>query len=77
MQQINIVIGKVLKEEREARHLSQENLAFDAGLHRTYISQIERGLKNVTVKVLFDITKAMNMGFVEFITKVNNGIKEL
>ncbi len=77
MQQINIVIGKVLKEEREARHLSQENLAFDAGLHRTYISQIERGLKNVTVKVLFDITKAMNMDFVEFITKVNNGIKEL
>lgn len=77
MQQINLVIGKILKEEREARHLSQENLAFDAGLHRTYISQIERGLKNVTVKVLFDITKALNMDIVEFITKVNNGIKEL
>ena len=77
MQQINLVIGKILKEEREARHLSQENLAFDAGLHRTYISQIERGLKNVTVKVLFDITKALNMDFVEFITKVDKGIKEL
>lgn len=77
MQQINIVIGQVLKDEREARHLSQENLAFDAGLHRTYISQIERGLKNVTVKVLFDITTALNIDFVEFMTKVNNGIKEL
>jgi len=77
MQQINIVIGSVLKKEREERNISQENLAFDAGLHRTYISQIERGLKNVTVKVLYDITTALNMDFVEFIIKVNNGINEL
>ena len=36
-----------VRKVRKARHLSQEQLAFEAGLHRTYISGIERGVRNV------------------------------
>ena len=34
---------------RKAKGLSQEQLAFEAGLHRTYISSIERSLRNVSI----------------------------
>ncbi|GGA02682.1 helix-turn-helix domain-containing protein [Okeania sp. KiyG1] len=41
--------GRVLKQKREALKLSQEELGFEAGLHRTYISLLERGLKSPTI----------------------------
>lgn len=39
--------------------ISQEELADRCGLHRTYISQIERGLKSVSLKVLTRLAKAL------------------
>ena len=41
--------------------LSQEQLAFEAGLHRTYISGVERGIRNPTVTVLEQIAMALNI----------------
>lgn len=42
-----------------ASGLSQEELAHDAGVDRTYISQVERALRNITVIVLARIAKAL------------------
>ncbi len=55
------VFGKVLKQKREALNLSQEELAFEAGLHRTYISLLERGIKTPTLNVLFQIADALDI----------------
>ena len=52
-------LGERVREAREARGLSQEALADAAGLDRTYVSGIERGLRNVTVLRLADIAKAL------------------
>ncbi|MPZ36180.1 MAG: helix-turn-helix domain-containing protein [Rhodospirillales bacterium] len=52
-------IGLNVRHLREARGLSQEALAFECGLHRTYISGVERGVRNRTVVVLEKIAKAL------------------
>ena len=43
--------GKVLKALRTERGLSQEEFAMNVGLHRTYISQLERGLKSPSLRI--------------------------
>jgi transcriptional regulator with XRE-family HTH domain len=46
-------VGAELKAAREKRRISQEQLGFDAGIHRTYVSLIERGVENASVTMLF------------------------
>lgn len=55
-----------LRRLRVRRGLSQENLAVDAGIDRTYVSRLERSLENPTVGVLEQLADALNSGIVEF-----------
>ena len=54
-------VGLNLRRLREARGLSQEELAFEAELHRTYISGVERGVRNPTVTVLAKIAAGLKV----------------
>ena len=54
-------VGLNLKKFRKELGLSQEEFAFKAGLHRTYISGIERGVRNPTVLVLEGIAQALGV----------------
>ncbi len=54
-------VGLNLKQIRLGRELSQEALAFECGLHRTYISGVERGVRNPTVLVLEQIAMALKV----------------
>lgn len=53
------VVAETVKQARKAAGLSQEDLAFEAGVDRTYVSQVERGKRNVTIVVLARIAKAL------------------
>ena len=55
------LFGEKVRELRKERGLSQEQLAFDADLHRTYIGMIERAEKNVTLINIEKIAKALKV----------------
>jgi transcriptional regulator with XRE-family HTH domain len=54
-------VGANLRRAREAEGISQEELADRSGLHRTYVSGVERGVRNPTVAVLEKIAKALKV----------------
>jgi transcriptional regulator with XRE-family HTH domain len=54
-------LGKNVRTRREAMGLSQEAFADLAELHRTYISDIERGQRNPTIQVVEKIAVALNV----------------
>ncbi|SDK71299.1 DNA-binding transcriptional regulator, XRE-family HTH domain [Jeotgalicoccus aerolatus] len=56
-----IEIGNNIRSLRLSRNLSQEQLAFEVGLHRTYIGAVERGEKNITILNLIKIKNALNV----------------
>ncbi len=54
-------LGENLRKVREQRGLSQEELAFKAGVHRTYVGGVERGEYNVTVLTLRRFAHALGI----------------
>lgn len=58
---IRVKLGRNLRKYRQIRRLSQEDLAFASGLHRTYISGIERGVRNPTILILEPVARALKI----------------
>ncbi len=58
---IEEAVGMELSACRRRKQMSQERLGFDAGVHRTYVSLIERGIKSPTVGVLFRLCQALDV----------------
>lgn len=54
-------LGARIQKLRTERGLSQEELADQSGLHRTYISHIERGSRNITVVGLCKVAKGLKL----------------
>lgn len=65
---ILVKFGQRIRELRHALGLSQEELAERAGVHRTYVGMIERGEKNITLKSLAKIAKALGISM-DFLMK--------
>ena len=59
MPEINKKVGLNIRKYREKKDWTQEQLAFEANLHRAYIGHIERGEKNIGIKNLEKIAKAL------------------
>ena len=58
---IEELFGNVLKQLRNDKGLSQEELGFESGYHRTYISLLERGKKSPSLKTIFQLAKALDV----------------
>ena len=56
-----IKFGKRVRELREEREFSQEDLAFEAGLHRTHISLIETAKRSVRIETIEALAKALEV----------------
>lgn len=65
------MIGAELRKAREAAGLTQQELADAAGLHRTYISLLERNKKSPTLDVLFRLCRAVGIAPSKFVAQVD------
>jgi transcriptional regulator with XRE-family HTH domain len=54
-------VGRYIREQRRQAELSLRNLAKQAGVSNPYLSQIERGLRQPSAKILKDIARALRI----------------
>jgi transcriptional regulator with XRE-family HTH domain len=54
-------LGRNVREARKAKGMSQEELAFQAGMKRSYLSDLERGTRNPTVRALGRLAEALSI----------------
>ncbi len=55
------IFAKNMRTVRRIKDISQEHLAFDAGISRAYIGDIERGNRSVSIDVMECIANALNV----------------
>jgi len=62
-------LAAIVSKKRKELGLTQEDLAQATGLHRTYISDIERGKRNITLGVLYVLGEALNLSAIDLLSK--------
>ena len=65
--------GQIVRTKRLALDLTQEDLAEKAGLHRTYIADIERGARNVSLRNIERLATALQCSLPTFFTDIHKG----
>lgn len=55
------ILGRNVRERRKSRGLSQEELALEAGMKRSYLSDLERGVRNPSVRAVGRLAKALEV----------------
>ena len=68
-------LGKVIRERRVSLGMSQEDLAEKSGLHRTYVSDVERGIRNLTVGALWFLSTGLDLPLQEIVGLMENRVK--
>ena len=65
-------LGKLIRQRRTALSISQEELGFRANIDRTYISGLERGIRNPTLTILIKVAQALEVPVSELISNIEN-----
>jgi transcriptional regulator with XRE-family HTH domain len=74
---VNKAFARALVKLREQRGLSQEALGLEIGLHRTYISQLERGINSPTLRTIHSLASFFGISLVAFISLVEEELEQL
>lgn len=70
-----VLVGRVIQEYREKKHLSQEVVSGLADIGRTHLSAIERGLRKPTLETFFKIADALDIKASELMKMIENYCK--
>jgi DNA-binding XRE family transcriptional regulator len=73
--QIPAAFGQVLREERLRQSVSQEQLALYADVDRTFVSQIERGIRQPTLTTLFKLSRVLKLAPSVLVARMERSIK--
>jgi transcriptional regulator with XRE-family HTH domain len=68
------LVGRNVRQYRERVGVSQEELAYRAGIDRTYVSGIERGIRNPTVLVLQDLASVLKLRPADLLADVDSTV---
>lgn len=74
--QMLAAFGQAVKAHRKDLGLSQEELARRAGLNRTYITEVERGIRNIALVNIVKLAKALNVRASDLLSCVDQLIDE-
>ena len=69
MSEVEINFGNAIRKRRQELNISQEKLAEKAGLHRTYVADVERGKRNISLKNLVKIIHALELPISDFFSE--------
>jgi len=70
-------LGARIRQLREKKGWSQEDFAARSGLHRTFVGNIERGLKNTTILTLVMVSRALGITVSELLRGLEKRVEEL
>ena len=59
--------GDKVQKVRKSQNISQEELAAQLSMHRTYVGMIERGERNPTIRTLYKLAKALKVDSSDFL----------
>ena len=65
---VHILFGLRIKELRLKAHISQEELSFRCGLSKNYISDVERGTRNISLKALSKLAYGLHVEIKDLFT---------
>lgn len=68
--EILITFGNRVKMLREQNGLSQEEFAYRSGLDRSYISGVENGRRNISLKAIYSIAEALDITLMELFENI-------
>ena len=66
------IFGEVIRSCRKEKGISQEKLALDSDLQRSFISRLERGLTQPTLITIFELAQALNIEPLQIIAEVQH-----
>ena len=69
------IVAKTITKLRKTTTISQEELAYRSGLDRTYISGIERGVRNITLESLEKVVSGLGIDMETFFMEVSNELR--
>lgn len=72
MEELLVKFGQAVRELRIKQNLSQEKLAELCNLHRTYISSVELGKRNVSLENIGKISSALNTSISDLFVQIEN-----
>jgi transcriptional regulator with XRE-family HTH domain len=58
---VEAIFGERVRNLRKIIKISQDELAYRSGLHRNYISDVERGTRNISLKAIYKIARGLNV----------------
>jgi len=68
--EIGLICGDVIKRHRQRMGISQEELAHRADVDRTFVSRLERGVRQPTITTLIQLAKALEVSTAELVGEV-------